>query len=136
MEIVKLSKPLIYEGETINEIKLDLDNLSVIDLERCERQARTMLKRKETMAVPETSKKYQSCVAAKASGLTIDAIRSLSARDYTAVCLEVMNFLLGGDSEEDDEEENTPKANKAQEKVGKTPTSTTPMTSTVTPSAS
>ena len=105
MENYIFSKPLEFEGKTYTEINMDLDGLSVDDLERCERQARSMLRRKENMSVPETNKKYQACVAAKASGMPIEAIRALSGKDYTQVCLLVMNFLLDGDSEEDDEEE-------------------------------
>jgi len=117
METYVLKKPINYQGETINEIEFDFDGLSAQDLEKAERVARGMLAKKEFMNVPETNKKYQSCVAAKACGCTVDFIRSLGAQDYTQVCLLVMNFLLGGDSE--DEEENAPKPGKPS---GGTPT--------------
>ena len=110
-----LSKPVNHDGETITEISMDLEGLSSDDLEKCERIARTMLKKKESMAVPETNKKYQATVAAKAAGLPLHVIRSLSGKDYTGVCLEVMNFLLDGDSEET--EANTEEFFTGQKKV-------------------
>lgn len=105
MEKYTLIKPINYEGEIITEIHMDLEGLSVQDLERAEREARALLKKKESMQVPETNKKYQACVAARAAALPLDAIRSLCGKDYTQVCLLVMNFLLDGDSEEEEEED-------------------------------
>jgi len=104
MEHYVLKKPIEYDGETITEIDFDFDGLSAQDLERAERVARGLLQKRESMNVPETNKKYQACVAAKACGRTVDFIRSLGAKDYTQVCLLVMNFLLDGDSEDEEEE--------------------------------
>ena len=102
MEIYVLTKPIEYDGKKITEIQMDLEGLSALDLERAEREARRLLQKKESMNVPETNKKYHACVAAKASGLTVDTIRSLGGKDYTQVCLLVMNFLLDGDSEDEE----------------------------------
>ena len=103
MEIYTLLSPIIYNGEEIKEIMMDLEDLSVTDLEKCERATRNIFKgRKEVFTgIIEMNKTYQSLVAAKASGLHIQLIRSLKGRDFTQICLLVMNFLLGGDSEED-----------------------------------
>jgi len=110
MEHYVLKKPVTFGGELITEIHLDLDGLSALDLEKAERIARGLLQKKETMNVPETNKKYQACVAAKASGHTVDFIRSLGGKDYTQVCLLVMNFLLDGDSEDEGDTESKGKA--------------------------
>ncbi|MCL2392624.1 MAG: phage tail assembly protein [Oscillospiraceae bacterium] len=123
MERYTLKKPITHDGETITEIDFDLDSLSALDLERAERDARKLLAKKETMNVPETNKKYQACVAAKASGHTVGFIRSLGGKDYTQVCLLVMNFLLDGDSE--DEEEESESEAKPKKSNGETPTSMT-----------
>ena len=104
METYVLSKPIKYDGKDITEIIMDLDGLSAIDLERCEKEARRLLQKKEPMNVPETNKKYQACVAAKAADVPVDLIRSLGGKDYTQVCLLVMNFLLDGDSEDEETE--------------------------------
>ena len=122
MEHYLLKKPVTCDGEVITEIHLDLDGLSAQDLEKAERIARGLLQKKESMNVPETNKKYQACVAAKACGHTVDFIRSLGAKDYTQVCLLVMNFLLDGDSEDEEETEGNDKATAPS---GGTPTSKT-----------
>jgi hypothetical protein len=107
MEKHVLSKPINVDGELIAEIIMDLDGLSALDLERAEREARKLLQKRESMTVPETNKKYQICVAAKAAGLPVTVLRDhLSGRDYTQICLLVMNFLLDGESEDEDEEDN------------------------------
>lgn len=111
MEKYTLSKPIDFDGEQITVLNMDLDGLSTIDLERAERQARMMLAKKETMHVPETNKKYLSCVAAKAAGVKLDLIKSLGGKDYTQVCLLVQNFLLDGDSDlEENWEDEEPQA--------------------------
>jgi len=107
METYKLYKPITFEGEDITEIQLDLDGLSQDDLAKAERTARTMLAKKEALAVPETNKKYLSCVAATAASRPLNVIKLLGAKDYTQVCLLVQNFLLDGDSEEDEEDPNS-----------------------------
>ena len=112
MEKYVLTKPIKIDGETVTEINMDLESLSAIDLEKAERIARGLLAKKESMNVPETNKKYQICVAAKAAGLPVTVLRdNLSGKDYTQICLMVMNFLLDGDSE-DEETENEPKPGK------------------------
>ena len=117
MEKYVLSKPIKYDGKEITEIMLNLDNLSVMDLETAERRFRAKAKKKEVTPIIEFSKKYQIEVAAIASGHDVELFRMLGARDYTGICMEVQSFLLAGELEEmdEDEEEQT-------EAHGKTPT--------------
>lgn len=105
METYKLSKPVNFEGQDFTEIKMDLEGLTAKNLEKAEKEARTLLGKKENMVVPETNKKYLACVAAKAASVTSDVIFSLSAKDYTQLCLLVQNFLLDGDSISEEIEE-------------------------------
>jgi len=104
MEHYVLKKPVIIDGKELTEITLNMEDLSVIDLENCEKQAKALLGKKKGMPVPETNKTYLSCVAAKASGLKISDIRTFGAQDYTQVCLLVQDFLLDGESEEEETE--------------------------------
>lgn len=108
MERYVLSQPIEFDGEKITEINMDLEGLTAVALEKAERQARLLLGKRENMFVPETNKKYLSCVAAKAAGVKVDLIKALRGKDYTQVCLLVQNFLLDGesDSEEEDPEDN------------------------------
>ena len=103
MEKHKLMKPIDFEGQKITEINMDLDSLSAADLERCEKEARRLMAKGESVGLLENNKKYQCCVAAKASGLPLPAIRALGAQDYTLVCMLVFNFLLGGELDEEKE---------------------------------
>ena len=105
MEKHILAKPIDYDGKRITEIIMDLEDLSVNDLERAEREAKNLRGKKESALMPEFDKKYQACVAAKAAGVPVDLIRSLGGKDYTQVCMLVQNFLLDGDSEEDEEQQ-------------------------------
>ena len=101
----KLKKPITtIDGEHIAEIVMDIDSLGSSDLDRCERQARAHHGKKKLGSVAEVDKIYNAFVAAKSSGLSFEDIRSMAARDYTAVCLLVRDFLLDGVSDEDEEE--------------------------------
>ena len=128
MEKYTLTKPITIDGENITEIILDLEALSVADLERAERQARAMFKKKEFAAVIELNKKYQICVAAIASGHTVNDLRTLNGKDYTQICLLVSNFLLDGDSEEEmeNEDENPKTPGKIPKSPNQTRTTQTP----------
>lgn len=128
MERYVLSTPVEFDGETVTEINMDLESLSAGALERAEKQARMMLGKKEQMHVPETNKKYLSCVAAKAAGAKVDLIKSLSGKDYTQVCLLVQNFLLDGDSDMEDEQEDQEAQDFIIPASSETSRSTTPMT--------
>ena len=119
MEKYVLAKPITYDGAEVTEITLMLDDLSVMDLETAERRFRAKAKKKEVSPIIEFSKKYQIEIAAIASGLDVELFRLLGARDYTGICMEVQSFLLAGELEElETDEEQTPA-------LGKTPTKTT-----------
>jgi len=118
MERYVLSKPLQHGDSEIKELEFDFDGLSVADLEKAERIARTFLQKGETLTIPEFSKKYQQSVAAIACGYPVSFIRTFSAKDYTQVCMIAQNFLLGGDSEAETEE-----SDKDQSSNGETSTS-------------
>ena len=88
-QVIKLKKPLASGSK---EIVLDFDRVNGYTLLKCAKLAKIEDK---TIIVPETSKVYQAYVAAAASGLKYDDILSLGAADFTAVCLNVQNFLMG-----------------------------------------
>ena len=122
MENYILKKPITFDGEEITEINMDLDDLSRIDLENCEKQARRLAGKKRLVGLVEFNKDYLACVAAKAAGLKIDAVRSFSGKDYTQICLLVQDFLLDGESDEDQgDEDQTLTFGKPLPKTPKTP---------------
>ncbi len=87
------------EGIELEGIELNLDDLTGEDLERA--QELVAQSRKGVGNVPEFNKAYISQVAAFAANLPVEVIRGLPAKQYTLVTLEVQNFLLDGDSEEE-----------------------------------
>ena len=107
MEIYKLSKPIMFDGEEVTRLEMDFDNLTSKDLENAEKEARALLGRRENMPIPETNKKYLACVAAKAAKVPIDLILKTYARDYTGIALRAQDFLLLGDSDSEDEDGET-----------------------------
>ena len=117
MDRYALSKPIKYDGKEITEITLNLDDLSVTDLETAEKRFRAKAKKKEVSLIIEFSKKYQVEVASIASGHDVELFRMLGARDYTGICMEVQSFLLAGELEETDENEE-----EQTQAHGKTPT--------------
>lgn len=86
--VIKLSKPLPNGNDSI---VFDFDRINGYALLKCAKLAK---KEDKTIVVLETSKVYQAYVAAAASGLKYDDILSLNAKDFTAVCIGVQNFLL------------------------------------------
>ena len=117
--IYKLKTPITTsDGEEITEIAMNLSDLSTPDLEKCERQANAFLGKKGAGGLIDLKKTYAAFVAAKASGLHHEDIRALKGRDYTQLCFTVQDFLLGGESEdlEEDEMEN-PKSNRANGRI-------------------
>ena len=87
--VIKLKKHLANGNK---EVTLDFDKVNGYTLLKCSKLAKAEDK---TIIVMETSKIYQAYVAAAASGLKYDDILSLGAADFTAVCLNVQNFLMG-----------------------------------------
>ena len=126
----KLKRPIkSIDGEEITEIVMDLDGVSVPDLERCERQAKAHHGKKRQTSVVEVDKIYNAFVAAKASGLSFEDIRSMSGRDYTAVCLLVRDFLLDGVSDEEEETDEETQAHGSGSAETQVTTATNPDTS-------
>ncbi len=94
---IRLSKPLVLcEGDaakTIEELDLDLDALTGADVDFCVREASAA--KGELVRVLVTDLDFHMQVAAKSSGIGVDALRKLSARDYVEVATAVQGFLVG-----------------------------------------
>jgi|WetSurMetagenome_2_1015567.scaffolds.fasta_scaffold01576_2 hypothetical protein len=91
-QIIKLSVPVKYEDIEKSEIVLDLDGLTGGDLEDAEAE---MLAAGIVPVMVDTSKRYMMFVAAKASGVPVEMLRTLKAPDATKICLAVQGFLMG-----------------------------------------
>lgn len=97
---VTLKKPItVGEGEakkTISEIDLaGLDSLTGADIDFCVREASAA--KGESVRVLVTDHELHAQIAAKASGVPIDALKKVSARDYVEVVTAVQAFLTSSD---------------------------------------
>ena len=93
MATIHLKKPIEHEGQTVTELELDLEGLTGEDMTQAEAEHAVMTG--GASSVLELSKAYLMHVAARAAKLPVETIKSLDARDFTRVTMEVQNFLLG-----------------------------------------
>lgn len=82
----RLKKPFIFEDERITEVYLDLDNLTGKDILDASKSVDSF--------VQETDKRYLSNVAAKAMKRPKEIMYYMSAKDVTAICYLVSDFLI------------------------------------------
>lgn len=94
--VISLKRPVIFEGETFNEIVLDFENMTGTDIEKAEAQFNAEDLQNSIVMVKEMSKPFLAIVAAKAAKVHVDLIRSLSAPDYAKITTRTSLFLLSG----------------------------------------
>lgn len=82
-----LKRPFEFEGEWIEELYLDLDSLTGRDIMDASKGVESY--------VQETDKTYLCNIAAKALKRPKEIMYFMSAKDATAICYEVSNFLIG-----------------------------------------
>lgn len=82
-----LKRPFEFEGEWIEELYLDLDSLTGRDIMDASKGVESY--------VQETDKTYLCNIAAKALKRPKEVMYFMSAKDATAICYEVSNFLIG-----------------------------------------
>lgn len=93
---ITLSQALKYQDKEINTLDLDLDNLTGNDLIDVEEDLK---KRGVNVNAWEYSRTYLIALAARAVHIPVEALRSVSAKDFTAIVNEVLSFLAGASSE-------------------------------------
>lgn len=89
--VIKLTQKLKVGDKEIEEINLDLDGLSGNDTLNAERMARAQGDMTPQMMFSQT---YQLCLAAKASGITVNNLKKLSLKDVNKVYMAVNSFLF------------------------------------------
>ncbi len=82
-----LKRPFQFEDEWIEELYLDLDSLTGRDIMDASKGVENY--------VQETDKTYLCNIAAKALKRPKEIMYFMSAKDATAICYEVSNFLIG-----------------------------------------
>lgn len=93
---ITLSKPLKYQDKELKEIDLELDSLTGQDLIDVEED----LKRKGlTVNAWDYSRTYLISLAGRAMNIPANALKKLSAKDFTTIINETLSFLAGTASE-------------------------------------
>lgn len=98
---IKLSKKYDF-GQ---ELEFDFENLNGISLIKAEREAK---RHDPGVVMLATSLNYQVAVAGQAcktSGVTAENLKALYAKDFNRVVQASQAFLLGVDSEEQDQDQ-------------------------------
>lgn len=93
---VKLKRPIVFDGETIEVLILNFESLTGADIEKAELQFIAENTQNAVVPLKEMSKPFLAIVAAKAAKVNVQLIRSLSASDYAKITTRTMTFLLAG----------------------------------------
>lgn len=91
MEKLKLSKEIDINGEKVNEIDYDLDELKGSCIEGA---LKSLQKTGYIPAVPELDSVLHACIFAQASDLDYTDIQRLPVKDYMKAGTAVRNFLF------------------------------------------
>lgn len=91
MAKLQLKKPIKIDGEEKTEIEYDLEELTGADIQ----QVTTELSKKGIMVTAiEIDSNYHAALFAKASGLMLEDLNRLSAKDYAKATTLVRDFFL------------------------------------------
>jgi hypothetical protein len=91
MEVLKLKKPIMIDGEEKTEIPYDLDKLTGNDIQ----QAVKELNRAQIVVTAiELDSNYHAALFAKAAGLMFEDMSRLGAKDYAKATTAVRDFFL------------------------------------------
>jgi len=91
MEILKLKKPIMIDGNEKTELSYDLDGLTGSDIQHAVRE---LAKKGIVVGASELDLNYHAALFAQASGISFDDMSRLSAKDYDAATRSVRDFFL------------------------------------------
>ena len=95
--IIKLSKPLTFNGVERKELDLKLEALTGNDLITAEDMLRN--KGVNITGAADFSRNYLLAVASQALNIPPEALKNLAAKDFTRLINETLIFLADTDSE-------------------------------------
>lgn len=91
MDILKLSKPVMIDGQEVTEIAYDLDALTA---EHIDMVSKELKKQQDPALVPELDPKFHGLLFTLAAGLAMTDLKTLSAKDYLKAGSIIRNFLF------------------------------------------
>ena len=89
--IIKLSKPVMIDGNEKTLLQYDLDNLTGNNFEMAFKK---LAKSGHMVVMKETDHLFHVALFSEASGIDLNDLRRLSIRDYEKVGTLVRDFLL------------------------------------------
>lgn len=92
---LKLRKPFMLDGESVEKIDYDLENLTGADIERA---ISDLGKKGIVIAMVETDQRYHAMLFAIAAGIAYEDVNRLPAKDFTKATTAVRDFFLESDS--------------------------------------
>lgn len=87
----KFAQPFEYAGKKYEQMNFYFENLTGSDMDAIETE---MAMQSKVAYAPEVSTTYQAMLAARAAGVSVDAIMALPVKDYRAITMQARNFLL------------------------------------------
>lgn len=94
--VIKLQKALEHDKRTIEEIIIDLDALTPLDIKFCLAEAKAATGIGENV-LPLLENAFHEQVAARLSGLPVEALNKLTGADYLRVTQRVRLFFVALD---------------------------------------
>ena len=91
MEKLKLRKPFRLDGEDVEEIAYDLDNLTGNDVEHA---IAALGKKGIIVTMVETDQRYHAMLFSIAAGIAYEDVNRLPMKDFTAATTAVRDFFL------------------------------------------
>jgi hypothetical protein len=91
MDKYKLKKKAFINGQEVNEIEYDLENLTKSDIDNALMEC---IKSNHAVVVQETDNMFHAAIFAQAAGLSLNDLNALNAKDYLAIGSKVRNFLF------------------------------------------
>lgn len=91
MESLKLKTPVLINGEMVDKIEYDLEDLKGKDIQDAVKE---MQQSGMIVGVLELDANYHAAIFAKAAGLSLADIAVLKAKDYNKAIMVVRDFFL------------------------------------------
>lgn len=100
MEVLKLKKPVMIDGENKTEITYDLDSLTGADVELVYNQLK---KKGIAVGAIEIDTSYHMAIFAQAAGIDYEDVKRMSAKDCKNAVVAVRAFFVNDSEESSDE---------------------------------
>ena len=95
--VIKLRRAVMFNGEPVDELMLDLETLTPQDIIDAENE---VIRSTSIPVVLDFNRDFDLTVAAKCAGIPVESLKRMHVKDFNKVISEVRNFLTDTDSEQ------------------------------------